>query len=79
MKPETALDGMEKEVLNVGQEVMRHLLKSQWEAVDRLLVEQYQELFPPEMVTCDGYETLKVACRLGIVHLPLGSFLEAFR
>ena len=47
MEPETALDGMEKEVLDVGQEVMRHLLRSQWEAVDRLLVEQYQELFPP--------------------------------
>jgi hypothetical protein len=47
MKPETALDKMETEVLIVGQEVMRHLLKSQWEAVDRLLVEQYQEHFSP--------------------------------
>lgn len=47
MKPETALDEMETEVLSVGQEVMRQLLKSQWEAVDRLLVEQYQEHFSP--------------------------------
>jgi len=34
-------------VLTIGQEVMRHLLKSQWEEVDKLLVEQYQERFPP--------------------------------
>lgn len=47
MEPETALDEMETEVLTIGQEVMRQLLKSQWEAVDRLLVEQYQEHFPP--------------------------------
>ncbi len=47
MEPETALDKMETEVLNIGQEVMRHLLKSQWEAVDQLLVEEYQEHFPP--------------------------------
>lgn len=47
MEPETGLDEMETEILTVGQEVMRHLLRSQWEAVDRLLVEQYQEHFSP--------------------------------
>jgi hypothetical protein len=47
MQPETALDGMETEVLTTGQEVMRHLLKSQWQEVDQLLVEQYQQRFPP--------------------------------
>jgi hypothetical protein len=47
MQPETALDGLETEVLTVGHEVMRHLLKSEWAEVDRLLVEAYQRRFPP--------------------------------
>jgi len=47
MKPETALDELETGVLTIGQEVMRHLLRSQWEEVDKLLVEQYQEHFSP--------------------------------
>ena len=47
MQPETALDELETEVLTVGHEVMRHLLKSEWEEVDRLLVEQYQRRFSP--------------------------------
>lgn len=47
LEPETALDELETGVLNIGQEVMRHLLKSQWEEVDKLLVAQYQERFSP--------------------------------
>jgi hypothetical protein len=47
LEPETALDEMETGVLSIGQEVMRHLLKSQWEEVDKLLVEQYQQRFSP--------------------------------
>ena len=47
MQPETALDELETEVLAVGQDVMRHLMKSQWEEVDRLLVEAYQRRFSP--------------------------------
>ena len=47
MQPETGLDELETEVLTIGQEVMRHLLKSQWETVDRLLVGQYQRHFSP--------------------------------
>ena len=47
LEPETALDEMEMGVLSIGQEVMRHLLKSQWEEVDKLLVEQYQQRFSP--------------------------------
>jgi hypothetical protein len=47
MPPETALDELETEVLAVGQDVMRHLMKSQWEEVDRLLVEAYQRRFSP--------------------------------
>ncbi len=47
MQPETALDELEAQVLAVGRGVMRHLLKSQWEEVDRLLVEQYRRRFSP--------------------------------
>jgi hypothetical protein len=47
MQSETALDELETEVLAVGQDVMRHLMKSQWEEVDRLLVEAYQRRFSP--------------------------------
>ena len=47
MQPETALDELETEVLAVGQDVMRHLMKSQWEEVDRLLVEAYQRRSSP--------------------------------
>lgn len=47
LEPETALDEMEAGVLAVGQEVMRHLLKSQWEEVDKLLVEEYQRRSSP--------------------------------
>lgn len=47
MQPETALDQLETEVLTVGQDVMRHLMKLQWEEIDRLLVEAYQRRFSP--------------------------------
>ena len=47
LKPETTLDEMEAGVLTIGQEVMRHLLRSQWEEIDKLLVKQYQERFSP--------------------------------
>jgi len=45
--PETTLDGLEAQTLSVGQEIMRHLLLSEWEAMDKLLVEQYQQRFSP--------------------------------
>lgn len=47
MQPETALDQLETEVLTVGQDVMRRLIRLQWEEVDRLLVEAYQQRFSP--------------------------------
>ena len=47
MQAETALDKLETEVLAVGQDLMRHLMKSQWAEVDRLLVEAYQQRFSP--------------------------------
>jgi hypothetical protein len=47
LEPGTALDEMEDGVLTIGQDVMRYLLKSQWEEVDKLLVEQYRQRFSP--------------------------------
>jgi len=47
MKPETALDQLEARTLSCGQLIMRRLLEHQWEGVDELLVEKYQEAFPP--------------------------------
>jgi hypothetical protein len=47
MQPETALEELEMEMLTIGQEIIRRLLKSEWEEVDRLLVEQYQWRFSP--------------------------------
>jgi hypothetical protein len=47
LRPETTLDELEGQTLTIGQEVMRHLLKSQWAEVDRLLVEQYRQRFSP--------------------------------
>ena len=47
LQKETALDQLEAQTLASGHEVMRHLLTRQWERVDQLLVQNYQELFPP--------------------------------
>lgn len=47
LEPETSLDELETQTLTIGQEVMRHLLVSQWKEIDRLLVDHYQQLFPP--------------------------------
>jgi hypothetical protein len=45
--PQGTLDELESRTLSCGQEVMRHLLKAQWEEIDGLLVEEYQQDFPP--------------------------------
>lgn len=47
MAPETALDKIETDILSVGQEILRHMMRRQWQEVDRLLVEQYQQSFSP--------------------------------
>jgi hypothetical protein len=46
-EPQETLDELESRTLICGQEVMRHLLKAQWEEIDDLLVEEYREVFPP--------------------------------
>jgi hypothetical protein len=47
MKPDTALDDLEKSTLRSGQLIMRRLLEYQWEEVDDLLVESHERAFPP--------------------------------
>ena len=47
MKQETALDWMEGSTLKAGNLIMRRLLEYLWEEADELLVQKYQEDFPP--------------------------------
>lgn len=58
LKPETALDGLETTTQRVGQAALRELVK------------QYQQAFPPEAITLDGYDSLKVVSRFGVLELP---------
>jgi len=63
------LDGLESTVMAVGWETMRMLMVEQWRLTDRLLVERFRQEHPG-VVTGDGYDTLKVASRLGVLQLP---------
>jgi hypothetical protein len=47
LTPETALEELEGRTLAAGQQVMRHLLEQQWQAVDEQCVADLQRLFPP--------------------------------
>jgi len=47
LNPATALDQLETGVLNLGHEVMRHMLKAEWAEVDERLTQEYQALFSP--------------------------------
>ena len=69
MKPEKYLDKMESQVEEMGMMLMRHLLVEQWKQSDELLVERFRQS-QSEPVVEDGYDDLKVASRIGIVHLP---------
>jgi Uncharacterised protein family (UPF0236) len=70
LQKETALDQLEAQTLATGQEVMRHLLQRQWERVDQQLVDNYRELFPLSQIKGDGHDPIKVASRIGLLHLP---------
>ncbi len=67
--PQQYLDGLESSVMEVGWETMRTLMVEQWRLTDQLLVERFRREHP-EVVNGDGYDTLKVASRLGILQLP---------
>jgi hypothetical protein len=47
LRPDSTLDTLEGRSLGAGHEVMRHLLRQEWQEVDRLLVERHQQLSPP--------------------------------
>lgn len=67
--PEQYLNEVEETVMTVGWEAMRSLLVEQWRLTDQLLVARFRQ----EQVGAtsgDGYDTLKVASRLGVVSLP---------
>ena len=48
LAPPTALDQLEGRAVHSGQEVIRRLLRHQWEALDQELTAAAQRLSPPE-------------------------------
>lgn len=71
LEPTGYLDRLESTVAEVGWEAMRTLLVEQWRLTDQALVTRYrQENGATEVITGDGHDPLKVACRFGVVHLP---------
>ena len=69
MQPEHYLNGLENDVMEVGWEAMRTLMVEQWRLSDELLVRRFRQEHAGATVG-DGYDRLKVASRLGVVHLP---------
>jgi hypothetical protein len=69
MRPEHYLNGLENDVMEVGWEAMRTLMVEQWRLTDELLVRRFRQEHAGTTVG-DGYDRLKVASRLGVVHLP---------
>jgi hypothetical protein len=63
------LDGLESAVTEVGWEAMRQMLVAQWGQTDALLVGRFRQEQAGTTLG-DGYDPLKVASRLGVVHLP---------
>jgi hypothetical protein len=47
LTPATALDQLETQAVQSGQEVMRHLLRHQWQVVDEQLTAELLRLSPP--------------------------------
>jgi hypothetical protein len=68
IQSEQYLDGMEKQVEEIGMSIMRHLFVEQWNLSDQMLVEQFQQK-NDEPVIEDGFDDVKVASRVGIVRL----------
>jgi hypothetical protein len=66
---EQYLDGLESTVTEVGWEAMRHLMVEQWRLTDDLWVKRFRQEQAGATLG-DGYDSLKVASRLGVVYLP---------
>jgi hypothetical protein len=69
LEPSRYLDGMEGTVMEIGWAAMRTLLAEQWRLTDQALVARYRRDHPG-VVAGDGYDSLKVVSRLGVVYLP---------
>ncbi len=67
--PEQYLNGVEERVMAVGWEAMRSLLVEQWRLTDQVLVARFRQE-QAGATSGDGYDSLKVASRLGVVYLP---------
>jgi len=67
--PKHHLNGLESTVTEVGWEAMRNLMVEQWRLTDELLVRQFRQEQAGATLG-DGYDSLKVASRLGVVRLP---------
>lgn len=69
LEPERYLNGLEETVLEVGWQAMRQLLVEQWRLTDQQWVARFRQE-QAGGTSGDGYDPLKVASRLGVVHLP---------
>jgi len=67
--PAHYLDGLENTVSTIGWEAMRTLMVEQWRVTDQVLVSRFRQEHTSATVG-DGYDSLKVVSRLGVVHLP---------
>jgi len=64
------LDQLESDTLDKGHEIMRHIFLPQCQLVDQQLAEKRQHSDADCHVQFDGDDPLKIASRLGILHLP---------
>jgi hypothetical protein len=63
------IDQLEADTLEKGREIMRTILLKQWELLDRVLASSHQHINQDCQVVFDGKTDLKIASRLGILHL----------
>ena len=67
---ERYLDNMEEVISDAGSEIMRKMFEEQWRLTDQAFVIRYYNKYAPtEGVGHDGFDSIKVASRFGIVHL----------
>ena len=64
------LDQLESDILDKGHEIMRCMFLSQCELVDQQLTDKRKHSDADCNVEFDGSDSLKIASRLGILHLP---------
>ena len=71
LESERYLDNMENTVSDISHEMMRQLFVEQWRLTDQALTNRYyEEHASDEGVMRDGFDSIKVATRFGIVNLP---------